>query len=239
MTRIAVIGSGPGAFYTVKYLLKHHLSSSVRISIFEKLSTPFGLVRFGVAPDHSEVKEVASEFTNLLRTHDQQIKMYLGHPISDAESFANLRESYDSVLVATGAQGAARLPLSALPSNTLSARDFVLWYNGHPDFARTQLPSSPQHVSIVGHGNVALDVARMLSKSKNELEPLVSSGLLSRNAFDWFSHRQSRYVSKSVSIIGRRGYLDAAFTNKEFRELTTMEDATCKVNAAELELPLP
>ena len=232
MSRIAVIGSGPGAFYTIKYLLKHH--SNISVTILERLVTPFGLVRFGVAPDHAEVKEVGTEFANILMSHKTQVKMHTNQYVG-GDLFKLLRESFDGILVATGAQSAARLPFKSLPQNTLSARDFVLWYNGHPDFAHLRLPDQPRNVSIVGHGNVALDVARMLSKSKSELEPLVSSGLLNPMAFNWFCRRQALEGPKSVSILGRGGYLHAAFTNKEFRELTTMKDATCKVNQDELE----
>ena len=238
MTRIAAIGTGPGAMYTLKYLLKHNLSGLSRVDIFEKLSANYGLVRYGVAPDHVEVKEVSKEFSSLLRDHIGTLHLHMHHMIPDQQSFQTLRESYDAVLVATGAQSASRLPLKSLPQNTFAAQDFVLWYNGHPEKQDLVLPTAPRNVSIVGHGNVALDVARMLSKSVEELEPLAQSGLLSQAALDWLANRQSLDGIKSVSVLGRRGYLDAAFTNKEFRELTTMKDATCKINESELEYPI-
>ena len=233
--RIAVLGSGPGAMYTVKYFLKHHTATTPLVHIFEKLNKPFGLVRYGVAPDHSEVKEVANEFTGLVREHSDHIRLYTDHGMKGSESLDQLRNVYDAVLVATGAQGARRMPFTDLPTNTMSARDFVLWYNGHPDLASLVLPTTARHISVVGHGNVALDVARILSKSPRELEPLVNSGLLAEPAFKWLLARQKLPGIKAVNVIGRRGYLDAAFTNKEFRELTTLEDASCVLDENELE----
>lgn len=235
MKRVAVVGSGPGAMYTVKYLLRHGSAQLGRIDIYEKLDTPFGLVRFGVAPDHVEVKEVATEFKSLLTEHSDRLKLYLRADVSTPESIRALNMSYDGLLVATGAQDALRLPLSPLPKYTFSARDFVLWYNGHPDLHGLLLPPSPRNVSIIGQGNVALDAARILSKSVDELLPLRKDSLLSETAFQWLAERQSVDGPLSVSVLGRRGYLHAAFTNKEFRELTTMKDATCKIDPSELE----
>lgn len=238
MTTLAVIGSGPGAMYTIKYILKHPVLKVKRIDVLEKLRTPFGLVRFGVAPDHVEVKEVSKEFTQMINDHKDQIKLHTGSEVSGVMDFNALRRLYDAVVVATGAQSASRLPFPSLPRNTFSAQDFVLWYNGHPERQDLLLPEQARNVSIVGHGNVALDVARILSKSVQELDPLVQSGLLTRTAYDWLASRQSLSGPKSVSLLGRRGYMHAAFTNKEFRELTTMADATCKVNEEELDFTL-
>lgn len=233
--RVAVLGSGPGAMYTIKYFLKHHITSPPLIHIFEKLHKPFGLVRYGVAPDHSEVKEVANEFASLVRDHSTNMRLYADNELIGKGSIDRLRRVYDAVLIATGAQGAKRMPFSNLPSNTMSARDFVLWYNGHPDFVSLTLPEKARHISVVGHGNVALDVARILSKSPSELEPLVTSGLLAQPAYEWLLSRQRLSGVKIVNVIGRRGYMEAAFTNKEFRELTTLDDASCVIDEHELE----
>jgi ferredoxin--NADP+ reductase len=237
MIRIGVIGSGPGAMYTVKYLLKQIKDRPMHIDVFEKLGDPFGLVRFGVAPDHVEVKEVSKEFKALFTEHPG-LSLHLGSEINKSK-LDDLCNQFDAVLVASGAQGARRLPFANLPKNTMTAQDFVLWYNGHPERSRLELPACPRNVSIVGHGNVAFDVARILSKSPGELLPLKESGLLSPIAYDWLCSRQSLAGVKTVSILGRGGYTHAAFTNKEFRELTHMHDATCKVNEAELDAPLP
>lgn len=238
--KLAVIGSGPGAMYTVKYFLKqcNSLPVPLRIDILEKLNAPFGLVGFGVAPDHPEVKEVAKEFTSLLESHSSQVKLITGKCVPDTQSFTALQENYDAVLVATGAQSALRLPFRSMPGNTMSARDFVLWYNGHPDYHTLPLPDRPRDVVVTGHGNVALDVARMLSKSEEELVPLFKSGLLAGRAFEWLINRQSLPGLKQVHVLGRKGYNGAAFTNKEFRELTVLKRAVCRVDPSDLELPL-
>ena len=235
MVRVAVIGSGPGAMYTIKYLLKHCSKSLKHIDIFEKLKVPYGLVRFGVAPDHIEVKEVAKEFNEMLNKESDRVRLHLDSPIEDREGLDRLLNSYDTTILATGAQSAHRLRFPVLPKYTMSAQNFVYWYNGHPEFQMIDLPEAPRNVSIVGHGNVALDVTRILSKSVEELLPLHKSGLLSPTAFEWLCARQQLQGRLSVSIIGRRGYMDAAFTNKEFRELTVMKDAVCRIDPSELD----
>ena len=238
MSRIAVIGSGPGAMYTIKYLLKHSLSKLKTIDIRERLSAPFGLVRFGVAPDHKEVKEVANEFTKIVSDHSSVVKLHLNRSVSGLDEFSALQNSYDAILVATGAQSSNRLPFSDLPGNTMSAQDFVLWYNGHPEYVGLQLPDLPRDVSIVGHGNVAFDVARMLSKSPEELS-VIDRNLVNPEALAWLLARQGLAGPLSVSLLGRGGYLRSAFTNKEFRELTLLDNARCFVKESELDyIPL-
>jgi thioredoxin reductase len=238
--KLAVIGSGPGAMYTIKYFLKHAapLASNLRVDILEKLTKPFGLVGFGVAPDHPEVKEVAKEFASLVEANGSVVKLRTGFLVCDVDAFKSLKSEFDAVLIATGAQSASRLPFSSLPTNTMAARDFVLWYNGHPDFSDPPVGTIPRDVVVTGHGNVALDVARILSKSEEELVPLFKSGLLAGHAFEWLANRQSFPGLKQVHVLGRKGYIGAAFTNKEFRELTTLKEAVCRVNPADLEMPL-
>lgn len=232
---MVVIGSGPGAFFTVKQLIKQGASKIERIDILEKLSTPYGLIRFGVAPDHAEVKQVSNDFGKILQERPVDVQLFTNCDVENKQTLDRLRDSYDAVLIATGAQESKRLALQRLPAYTFSAQDFVLWYNGHPLKRDLVLPDQPRNVSIVGHGNVALDVARMLSKSEPELRPLLNSGLLFDQAYEWLKKRQSLDGKKSVSVFGRRGYLDAAFTNKEFRELTNISDAVCRVDPSELE----
>ena len=236
--KVAVIGSGPGAMYTVKYFLKQVGSRPHQIDVLERLQNPFGLVRYGVAPDHPEVKEVSKEFNSLFEANRSTVHLRVNSDVCGKEEFDNLRRKYDAVLIGTGAQGATRLSLPSLPRYTMSARDFVMHYNGHPDFSSVDLPVAPRTVTVVGHGNVALDVARILSKSKKELEPLVDSGLLAPCAYEWLKARQELSGEKTVSLLGRRGYMAAAFTNKEFRELTQLESAICRVNEGELEMSL-
>jgi len=235
MSKIAVVGSGPGAMYTIKYIIKRSRTQLTCIDIFEKLKVPYGIVKFGVAPDHMEVKEVAKEFDELLRVESSRLHLMTNSPVHDRMMLDNLLKKYDATIIATGAQSAHRLRFPFLPKNTFSAQQFVYWYNGHPEYQTLNLPSAAANVSIVGHGNVALDVARILSKSPSELKPLHESGLLAPAAYEWLNARQQLPGSLSVSILGRRGYMDAAFTNKEFRELTVMNDAVCRIDPAELD----
>ncbi|TEB15665.1 hypothetical protein C9890_0598 [Perkinsus sp. BL_2016] len=223
---LAVIGSGPSAMYTVKYVLKQ--IPSLKIDIFEKLSEPFGLVRFGVAPDHPEVKNVAHEFRDMLETNSN-IRMHLNHHITDLR---DIRASHSAVLVGIGAQGSKTIPSDFHPHQ--SARDFVLWYNGHPEGHRPEISAEKCGiVSIVGMGNVALDVARLLSKKSDALSLLKKNGL-TMEAIEWMTERQKAPHQKKVQIFARRGYPEAVFTNKEFRELLNVDGAVAVVNPSDL-----
>ena len=227
---LAVVGSGPSALYTVKYVLRR--LPHITVNIFEKLTEPFGLVRFGVAPDHPEVKNVAHEFTDMFTQHPN-INVHLNQTITDIQP---LLASHKAVLVATGAQGSKNFPVNFRPHQ--SARDFVLWYNGHPEGVRPEIsPEKAGNISVVGMGNVALDVARLLSKNREALEILRAHGL-SESAFQWLSARQTQTDKKTVKIIARRGYPEAAFTNKEFRELLHVDGALAVVDPADLRMDL-
>lgn len=235
--RVAVVGSGPSAFYTVKYFLKTFKDKSVKIDIFERLPEPFGLVRFGVAPDHPEVKNVRNDFSELLNHYSNQISLHCGAEIpSSTGGFAKFKSGYDGVLIATGAQSSKQV---SLPANVphVSGRDFVLWYNGHPDMRNLSLPTTPpRDISIFGMGNVALDIARILSKQPPDLIPLLGNGL-NLNALSWLTDRQHLSGQKVVEVQGRRGYMEASFTNKEFRELLHIPGCTAVVDPAEVDLP--
>ena len=235
--RIAVVGSGPSAFYTVKYFLRSFKDTSVRIDMFERLPEPFGLVRFGVAPDHPEVKNVKNDFLDLMKNYSTRFSLHCGvHVPSSPEDFLKFRNDYDGVLIATGAQGSKLASLST-QSTHVSGRDFVLWYNGHPDKRNLPLPNiPPSRVSIFGMGNVALDVARMLSKRPEDLQPLLEYGL-SPDALSWLTRRQeSKTDQRVVEVQGRRGYLEASFTNKEFRELLNIPGCITVVDPAEVNI---
>ncbi|KAF4707915.1 hypothetical protein FOZ62_010577, partial [Perkinsus olseni] len=184
--RIAVLGSGPGAFYTAKYIMRQ--SDSTRIDMFERLPEPFGLVNFGVAPDHPEVKNVRNEFRGVAHEYHDRFRLFA----AAEPKLSTLQQHYDGIVVATGAQAANRLELPGSESvqrGILTARDFVSWYNGHPDFANitAKLPSPEKsgEVVVIGLGNVALDVARVLSKSAEEF----ADTEISKDALRWLSDR--------------------------------------------------
>ena len=236
--RLAVVGSGPSAFYTVKYFLKSFKNkSSLKIDMFERSNEPYGLVRFGVAPDHPEVKNVTNEFADLLKQYPSQLSLHCGVEIPrDKLGFDFFRKSYDGVLIASGAQSAKLAPIS--PSNSftphITARDFVLWYNTHPDLINLTLPPTPPRtVSVFGMGNVALDVARILSKSPSDLTPMLSHGL-NPSALAYLSLRQLQFDQKIVEIQGRKGYPEAAFSNKELRELLHIPGCLAVIDPSDL-----
>lgn len=235
---IAVVGTGPSAFYTAKYCLD--INDTVHVDFFEKLPTPYGLVRSGVAPDHPEVKTVQETFTQVaesprVRVFGNVKVVESSTPNSDQNtlSMEELRKSYSAVVLAYGASSDVSLNLPGESMRgVLSSRSFVNWYNGHPDFAHLDETafdlSKVEHVVIVGQGNVALDCARILSKHPDDLRETDISTQ---------AHKAlCRSQVKSITIIGRRGHIQSAFTIKELRELTRMRGVQVLIDSTELEL---
>ncbi|XP_060058705.1 NADPH:adrenodoxin oxidoreductase, mitochondrial isoform X1 [Erinaceus europaeus] len=206
--QFCVVGSGPAGFYTAQHLLKHH--PRARVDIYEKQLVPFGLVRFGVAPDHPEVKNVINTFTQTARSDRCA---FLGHVVVGRDvTVRELQEAYHAVVLSYGAEDhqALGIPGEELPG-VLSARAFVGWYNGLPENRELAPDLSHDTAVILGQGNVALDVARIILTPPEHLEKTditeAALGVL----------RQSRV--KMVWIVGRRGPLQVAFTIKELREM--------------------
>ncbi|XP_048222351.1 NADPH:adrenodoxin oxidoreductase, mitochondrial isoform X2 [Perognathus longimembris pacificus] len=206
--QICVVGSGPAGFYTAQHLLKHH--PQARVDIYEKQPVPFGLVRFGVAPDHPEVKNVIHTFTQTARS--DRCAFWGNVVIGKDVTVPELREAYHAVVLSYGAEDhrALGIPGEELPG-VLSARAFVGWYNGLPENRELVPDLSCDTAVILGQGNVALDVARILLTPPEHLEKTditeAALGVL----------RQSQV--KTVWIVGRRGPLQVAFTIKELREM--------------------
>ena len=175
--KVAIVGSGPAGFYTAKYLLEKH--SSLTVDIIEALPTPFGLVRHGVAPDHPEVKSVVSTFTEVAQharcrffgNVSVGMATKSNNDVSVHVSMEELKKAYDIIVLAYGASSDASLNIPGEDlSGVMSARNFVNWYNGHPLHAKDHIDlSCIKRVVIVGQGNVAIDCARILAKSSNEL----------------------------------------------------------------------
>ncbi|XP_040291645.1 NADPH:adrenodoxin oxidoreductase, mitochondrial isoform X2 [Bufo bufo] len=209
--QICIVGSGPAGFYTAQHLLKHHTQAVV--DIYEKLPVPFGLVRFGVAPDHPEVKNVINTFT---QTAKSERCNFLGNvTVGRDVTVEELQEAYHAVVLSYGAEDKREL---GIPGEQLqgvySARDFVGWYNGLPDNRHLSPDLSSETAVILGQGNVALDIARMLL---SPLELLKKTDI-AQPALEALS--QSRV--KKVWLIGRRGPLQVAFTIKELREMINL-----------------
>eukprot|EP00941_MAST-03F_sp_MAST-3F-sp1_P002954 g2954.t1 len=226
LSRVCVVGAGPSGFYFARYLLR--ACEDVHIDILERLPSPFGLVRSGVAPDHAEVKSVENDFTDVAR--DSRVNFLGNVEVGTDISLKELRRHYNAVILCYGAQNDLRLGIPGEDNlrNIHSAREFVNWYNGHPDFA-DMVPdlSSSQDAVIIGHGNVAIDCARILSKTVEELKTTdITAAAL---------EALSKSTIQRVHVVGRRGHVQASFTMKELRECTKLSSATCVVDPEELE----
>ena len=222
--RVAIIGSGPAGSYAAGHLLRHS-ERELHVDLYERLPTPWGLVRAGVAPDHPKIKSV----TNLYeRTAEHpRLRLFANVEFGRHVTIADLRNHYHAIIYAVGTptDRSLGIPGEELPGS-YSATDFVGWYNGHPDFCDLEFDLSGERVVVVGAGNVALDVARMLVLTREELavtdvadhalDVLASSGV------------------REVVVVARRGPIHAAFTNPELRELGELTDADVAVDLAEL-----
>lgn len=224
MRHFAVIGSGPAGFYTAEALVKTY-GEQARIDILDRLPVPYGLIRFGVAPDHQSIKAVARRYEKVAL--EPQVR-FLGNVHLGADvSIEELHHYYDAVILATGAPNDRRLgiPGDELPG-VIGSAAFVGWYNGHPDFADLDPPLAGGHAVVVGNGNVALDVARILAKTEAEFagSDIVDHALAALN----------RSAVRSITILGRRGPHQIAMTPKELGELGHLADAAPLVEPGDL-----
>jgi adrenodoxin-NADP+ reductase len=227
--KVAIIGSGPSGCYTAKYLQQAMKKSDIKstIDILERLPTAYGLVRNGVAPDHPEVKNVQNDFDQLFSAQDSDINLLANVNVGRDVSLQELREMYDIVVCAFGCESDNKLNIpNASLNNILTARQFVNWYNGHPEFDwvgkivkdALATTSSIQNIVVIGHGNVALDCARILAKTREQLEPTD----ITTSALEILNPPSSPSPKRIISIVGRRGHVQGAFTIKEVRELTKL-----------------
>jgi ferredoxin--NADP+ reductase len=224
--KVAIVGSGPAGFYVAEHLLKQ-AAVPVRVDMFDRLPTPFGLVRFGVAPDHPKIKSVTRVFDKIAK--HEAFRFFGNLEIGKDLSLAELKEHYHQICFATGAQTdrAMGIPGEDLPRSH-AATEFVAWYNGHPDYRDREFDLSVERVAVVGVGNVAVDVARVLSKTPDEL----AKTDIADHALQ--ALRESRV--REVTMLGRRGPAQAAFTNPEVRELGELEGADIRVLPDEVRL---
>jgi NADPH-dependent glutamate synthase beta subunit-like oxidoreductase len=223
MRHFAVVGSGPAGFYTAEALEKAY-AGNARVDILDRYPVPYGLIRFGVAPDHQSLKAVSKRYDKVVESAGVD---FLGNiTVGRDVSVAELLELYDAVILATGAPHDRKLgiPGEDLPG-VIGSAEFVGWYNGHPDFANLDPPLDGTHAAVIGNGNVALDCARILSKTRHEFEGSDIVG----HALDALEHSAIR----TITILGRRGPHQIAMTPKELGELGHLEATSPVVEAAD------
>ncbi|MFI1460715.1 FAD-dependent oxidoreductase [Nocardia carnea] len=222
--RVAIVGTGPAACYAAEQLLS---AGSVEVEMFDRLPTPWGLARYGVAPDHAQTRGVTDMFTAAFKR--DTLQMYLNTEIGSHLTHEELRDSVHAVIYAVGAPADRKLgiPGEELPGSH-SATEFVAWYNGNPDYADREFDLSGQRAVIVGNGNVALDIARVLTMDPSELA-----------ATDIADHALAalrRSEIQEVVILGRRGLLQAAYSAPEFRALGRLTGVDIVVDPADVVL---
>ncbi|MGI8945651.1 MAG: FAD-dependent oxidoreductase [Thermoleophilaceae bacterium] len=222
---MAIVGAGPAGAFAASCLLAHR--GDAEVDLFERLPTPWGLLRGGVAPDHQEIKRLEDTFDRetLARGCRFLGNVEVGRDLSHAE----LQRHYAAVVYATGAQTDKSLgiPGEDLPGSR-PATEFVAWYNGHPDFRELEFDLSAKRAVVIGNGNVAADVTRILTLGARELERTD----IADHALD--ALRESRI--EEVVVLGRRGPAQAAFTSAELRELGRLEGVEARVDPGEVEL---
>jgi ferredoxin/flavodoxin---NADP+ reductase len=224
--RVAIVGSGPAGFYAAEHLLKHE-EATVEVDMFDRLPTPYGLVRAGVAPDHPKIKSVIRVYE---KTAARPGFRFFGNvDVGTDVSVDELRERYHAIVFAYGTSVDRQLgiPGEDLPGSH-SATEFVNWYNAHPDFADREFDLDCERVVVIGNGNVAADVTRMLALPRDELEITDTAD----HAIDPIADCDV----KEILVLGRRGPAQAAFTNPEVRELGEMTEADIDVDPGEMEL---
>jgi len=224
--RVAIVGAGPAGYYAADHLLRQD-SVVVEVDMIDRLPTPYGLVRAGVAPDHQKIKSVTAAFDKVAA--HPRFRFHGGVDFGKDVTVADLRRHYHQILYSTGAQTDRRM---GIPGEDLKgshpATEFVAWYNGHPDYRDCRFDLSQERAAVVGVGNVAIDVARILCRSPQEL----ATTDIADHALE--ALRNSRI--KEVYLLGRRGPAQAAFTNPEVKELGELADADVTARPEEVEL---
>lgn len=227
--RVAIIGSGPSGFYAADHLLKQK-DLNIEVDMFERLPTPFGLVRGGVAPDHQKIKGVTKLYDRI--AGKENFRFFGNVTFGEDISRADLQKFYHAVIYAVGSSSDKKLgiPGEDLPQS-MPATEFVGWYNAHPDYRDLEFDLSVEAVAVIGIGNVAMDVVRIMARSQEELDKT-----------DIASYAQEALAQsniKRIYVLGRRGPAQAAFTNPEIQELGEMQEADIIVSQRDVALDEP
>ncbi len=228
--KVAIVGAGPSGYFAAQAL--QNLATEDRayaIDMFERLPTPWGLVRSGVAPDHPKIKTVAKVFEKIATA--ENFRLFGNVELGSDVTLQQLEERYDAVIIATGSSKGKKLGIPGEElANSMSAAEFVPWYNAHPDFVNSTPDLSCDTAIVIGAGNVAMDVARMMSVAPEELDPTDTAD----HAIEAFKRSSVR----KVYISARRGAEFAAFTSPELRELPKLEHTNVKISKADIEAAL-
>jgi ferredoxin--NADP+ reductase len=228
--KIAIVGAGPAGYFAAQALQNLATDEvSYSIDMIERLPTPWGLVRSGVAPDHPKIKTVSKVFEKIANT--EGFRLFANLELGSDISIEDLRDRYDAVVIATGSARGKKLgiPGEDLPGS-LSAATFVPWYNAHPDFKDESIDLSSETAIVIGAGNVAMDVARMLALEPSELDPTDTAD----HAIDAFK----KSAIRNVIISARRGPEHAAFTSPELRELPKLEHTNVVIHPEDISAAL-
>ncbi len=223
--RVAIIGSGPSGFFAAEALL--NLEVSIQVDMFERLPLPYGLIRYGIAPDHPRTKSVINKFNTL--GESEKFRFFGNVDIGLDISVRELQNYYDVITFSYG----TNLPKNlGIPNENLNgihpAIQFVRWYNGDPDFVDAKFDLNHENAVIIGNGNVALDVARILARNADELRET--------DITDYALNSLAKSMIKNIHIIGRRGPLQTSFSFKDLKELSELNGCTMIVNPEDLEL---
>jgi ferredoxin--NADP+ reductase len=225
--KVAIVGAGPAGYFAAQALQNLQTEDlQFTIDMIERLPTPWGLVRSGVAPDHPKIKTVSKVFEKVATAGN--FRLFGGVELGTDISIEQLKEMYDAVVIATGSAIGKKLGISGedLPGS-ISAAEFVPWYNAHPDFHNVDVPLNCETAVVIGAGNVAMDVARMLALEPSELDPTDTAD----HAIASFKESKIR----EVVISARRGPEHAAFTSPELRELPKLEHTNVLINKSDIE----
>ena len=224
--KIAIVGAGPAGYFTAQALQKVQTDNlTFAIDMIERLPTPWGLVRSGVAPDHPKIKTISKVFEKIAK--EKGFRLFANIELGKDVSLKDLREQYDAVVLATGSPAGRKLGIVGEDlQNVLSSADFVPWYNAHPDFTNIKVDLNTDTAVIIGAGNVAMDVARMLAIDPQELDATDTA------EYALIKLKQNRI--RRVIICGRRAPEHAAFTAPELRDLPKLENTNVYIDANQI-----
>lgn len=224
--KIAIVGAGPAGYFTAQAFQNAQTDElTFTIDMIERLPTPWGLVRSGVAPDHPKIKTVSKVFEKIAK--ESGFRLFANVELGKDISLKDLRDQYDAVVLATGSAAGRKLGIAGEDlNNVLSSADFVPWYNAHPDFTNVEVDLNTDTAVVIGAGNVAMDIARMLAINPSELD--------STDTAEYALIKLKQSNIRRVIICGRRGPEHAAFTAPELRDLPKLENTDVYIDTDQI-----